>query len=352
MSGPKNFMSRLACELSLERLPPHVIRTPGTAYSTCRTEKSVSVFRLDGLFLYKMTPASAYNFIRMAKFPWLPKLAALETMPPRTNKTIDRTIARYLNRHVAYGVEKSDVIVYQSLLSKAQHSFLYPQIASVTNASLIGNGVPLGVFKKKQLTKTLKKRGGLNVVITGEFRLGKRLLEGIKVINSLKRIIPKAKLHIIGPRDILTNESIREISTNSCVFHGKVPSENLPDYYATMDLGISPALFDPCPNSVIEMLACGLPVITTTASGASELVPSGDFTVPEDAKLGYTELHNPLNIPRVDTRLWCEKLLAVLSNRALLAQEAEEHARKNFDIKVIAKKYADLIIKTYDEKYA
>jgi len=56
-------------------------------------------------------------------------------------------------------------------------------------------------------------------------------------------------------------------------------------YYAAADFFVAPTLYDPFPNAVLEALACGLPVITTDACGAAELiegdvdgwvVPSGD----------------------------------------------------------------------------
>ena len=41
------------------------------------------------------------------------------------------------------------------------------------------------------------------------------------------------------------------------------------------DAFVQPALYDPLPNAALEALACGLPVITSTASGAAELIAPG-----------------------------------------------------------------------------
>lgn len=55
--------------------------------------------------------------------------------------------------------------------------------------------------------------------------------------------------------------------------------------YAAADVFVLPTLYDPFPNAALEALACGLPVATTDACGASELiapnrngwvVPAGD----------------------------------------------------------------------------
>ncbi len=43
-------------------------------------------------------------------------------------------------------------------------------------------------------------------------------------------------------------------------------------FYGAADAFILPALYDPSPNVVLEAMACGLPVITSTTSGTSELL--------------------------------------------------------------------------------
>ena len=47
------------------------------------------------------------------------------------------------------------------------------------------------------------------------------------------------------------------------IFRGRIKSDRLSDFYSSCDVGIAPSIFDPCPDSVVEMDACGLPVITT-----------------------------------------------------------------------------------------
>ena len=46
-------------------------------------------------------------------------------------------------------------------------------------------------------------------------------------------------------------------------------------YYAMADVFLLPTIYDPFPNAALEALACGLPVITTDACGAAELIEEG-----------------------------------------------------------------------------
>jgi UDP-glucose:(heptosyl)LPS alpha-1,3-glucosyltransferase len=54
-------------------------------------------------------------------------------------------------------------------------------------------------------------------------------------------------------------------------------------YYAAADVLILPSFYDPFPSTVIEALACGLPVVTTTGCGARDVVAQLDARLVSDA---------------------------------------------------------------------
>ena len=43
-------------------------------------------------------------------------------------------------------------------------------------------------------------------------------------------------------------------------------------FYGAADVFALPTLYDPFPNAALEAMACGLPVVTSTTSGAAELI--------------------------------------------------------------------------------
>lgn len=61
--------------------------------------------------------------------------------------------------------------------------------------------------------------------------------------------------------------------TDRVYFTGGV--EDVRPWYAAADVFVLPTLYDPLPNAVLEAMACGLPVITSTTCGAAELIDEG-----------------------------------------------------------------------------
>jgi UDP-glucose:(heptosyl)LPS alpha-1,3-glucosyltransferase len=59
-------------------------------------------------------------------------------------------------------------------------------------------------------------------------------------------------------------------------------SDPLP-YYAAADALILPSIYDPFPSTVLEALACGLPVVTSSACGAREVAARLDPSLVRDA---------------------------------------------------------------------
>jgi UDP-glucose:(heptosyl)LPS alpha-1,3-glucosyltransferase len=66
-------------------------------------------------------------------------------------------------------------------------------------------------------------------------------------------------------------------------FHLVGPVSDPAPYYAAADVLILPTIYDPFPSTVIEALACGLPVVTTTGCGARDVVKRIDPALVCDA---------------------------------------------------------------------
>jgi len=65
-------------------------------------------------------------------------------------------------------------------------------------------------------------------------------------------------------------------------------------YFGAADAFVLPTLYDPCPNAALEAMACSLPIVTSTRSGAAELALAHDAGLvcePGDAAQLATHMH-------------------------------------------------------------
>jgi UDP-glucose:(heptosyl)LPS alpha-1,3-glucosyltransferase len=66
-------------------------------------------------------------------------------------------------------------------------------------------------------------------------------------------------------------------------FHMIGPVDDPLPYYAAADALILPSIYDPFPSTVIEALACGLPVVTSTGCGARDAIAELEPALVRDA---------------------------------------------------------------------
>ncbi len=98
--------------------------------------------------------------------------------------------------------------------------------------------------------------------------------KGVAAAVAALRDVPDARLVVVGAdrRAARYRDAARDVG-DRVRFVGAV-ADPLP-YLAMADAFVLPTLYDPFPNAALEAWAVGLPVITTDASGAAELVDEG-----------------------------------------------------------------------------
>lgn len=71
---------------------------------------------------------------------------------------------------------------------------------------------------------------------------------------------------------ILLHEMAEKLD-NNVIFTGYIPQEKLPLYYSIADIAVLPSMWDePAGLTMMEAMACGLPVITTKSGGIPEYI--------------------------------------------------------------------------------
>lgn len=159
---------------------------------------------------------------------------------------------------------------------------------------VVHNGVDLDRFKpdetnvnRNRIRSEMKWQSRtIYLTVAHDFRLKgvDRILAAMAHLRGRGR---DAGLIVIGGGNIPKYERIaRQMGVGGDVVFMGDQADPVPYYHAS-DVFVLPTLYDPCPLVVMEALACGLPVVTTSYNGATELM-----TLPRDGVV----LNDPMDV--------------------------------------------------------
>lgn len=154
-----------------------------------------------------------------------------------------------------------------------------------TKCISILNGIDLQAFSSSITSTITRHHLGLSdhdfvMVFSGRITKEKGVKELINAMIRLK-IYSNIKLLIIGSPfygDTANEDDfVRELKQKAktikerIIFTGFIPYSDMPQYLKLSDIAVIPSLWDdPCPNTVLEAQAMGLPIITTRRGGIPE----------------------------------------------------------------------------------
>ena len=132
-----------------------------------------------------------------------------------------------------------------------------------------------------------------------------------------------------GPFEKPSKELCQELGLEEKVrFIGLV--NDVRNYLAMSDIFVFPSFHEGFPNSVLEAMACGLPVISTRIGGVVDVIKNGENGL----------LVEPGNAEQLADAL--KKLISDTEYASSLGKTALKTVRENYDINVIANRYVEL----------
>lgn len=191
---------------------------------------------------------------------------------------------------------------HRYVLAAERAMFAHPALrAVICNSQMVADEVVryYGVSRDKlQVIYNGVDTDAFHLGLAGEYRLATRSAAGIpndvpvllfvgsgferKGVPQLLRAAARmqradARIVIVGADRKL--KAMQQLSeglglSRRVLFTG--PLKDVRPWYGAADGFVLPTLYDPCPNAVLEALACGLPVVTSTTCGAQEWVRSGE----------------------------------------------------------------------------
>ena len=140
--------------------------------------------------------------------------------------------------------------------------------------SVIANGVDTEFFTPA--TDRAPRRDGATFLFAGRFQPQKNLFVLLEQFAQA-RIRTGVALHLIlvgdGPQRADLETRARALGLADAIeWRGWLDKTGLLEAYRQADVFINPSLYEGMPNTVLEAMACGLPVIASRVSGNDELV--------------------------------------------------------------------------------
>jgi UDP-glucose:(heptosyl)LPS alpha-1,3-glucosyltransferase len=179
-------------------------------------------------------------------------------------------------------------IITNSELSKRLIPRFYP--FPQERIHVIYNGVDLDKFVPSKERIAPRDDEPVKLLFVGQDFKRKGLIHLINALVEVKMAGHSFHLRVIGREKSCNYQSLATKLglAEHITFEG--PSGSIQEAYKVADLFVFPSLYDPFANVCLEALACGLPVLTTTTNGSSEIITQeSDGYVVDGSETGLAE---------------------------------------------------------------
>jgi glycosyltransferase involved in cell wall biosynthesis len=186
----------------------------------------------------------------------------------------DRTSMLY---QLGTAMEDASIRLADGLMASSAHIADFVAARhNIDRASIdvVHSGIDCNLFRPSDSDKPRSP----TVLFVGNIARNKGVTFLLDAVLHLRRRYPDIRLRVIGSGDAQLVESFRrrarrENAEENLELCGFVPRDRLPGFYRDADVFASPAEYElGVANVYIEAMACGCPVIASTAGGAREAV--------------------------------------------------------------------------------
>jgi glycosyltransferase involved in cell wall biosynthesis len=229
----------------------------------------------------------------------------------------------------------ADHVIYQSQFIKSWWEDWYKPAR--VPSSVIINGVDLNRYTPHGLHE--RPSGHYRIlVVEGSLAGGQNygVYNAVALANSLSKKF-KIELTIVGRVDSHTKKKLRVQNNFRMQFMDTVQREHIPWLMRSSHVLFSAEINPPCPNSVIEALACGLPVVGFDTGSLSEIV-KGDTgrIVPYGA--------NEWKLEKPDIPSLANAAAEVLDEQDRFRTLARARAESVFDVEKMVDEYLKVLL--------
>lgn len=156
---------------------------------------------------------------------------------------------------------------------------------------VVSNGIDTDRFRPDG-ERSPHLASGPAVLFVGRLVEGKRPRDAIEAIESLRSKYPDIRLSLCGEgplREELDAYVEAHSLDESVTFLGQRPYDEMPAIYRAADALVLPSRAEGVPRTVLEAMACGLPVVTSDLEQVGPIVEHGGYTAPVGDTDGLAE---------------------------------------------------------------
>jgi glycosyltransferase involved in cell wall biosynthesis len=202
---------------------------------------------------------------------------------------------------------------------------------------VIPNAIDLSAFTPPVQRETV---GSVRLLYVGRFNTFKNVETLVEAVGRLSQMdVGEFELDLVGEgeqRPVL-ERMVSELGLSRRVhFVGWVARDRIADHYRCADIFVTATTWEGMPNTVLEAMACGLPIVGTQASGLRELV--------RDGLNGYL-------VPIKDPNALAQALARLVDNgyeRRRMGRQSRKLAEREFAWEYIAEQY----VRVYEQVMA
>ena len=229
----------------------------------------------------------------------------------------------------------ADHVIYQSEFIKRWWEDWYKPAR--VPSTVILNGVDLTRYTPHGVHERPSGHYRL-LVVEGSLAGGQNygIYNAVTLANALSKK-HKMELMIVGRVDRRTKNKLKNQTTFRIQFMDTVTREHIPWLMRSSHLLYSAEINPPCPNSVIEALACGLPVVGFDTGSLSEIVQ-------EDAGrlVPYGADHWKLKLPDIPSLAKAAE--EMMEDQPRFRKSARERAEEVFDVETMVEEYLKVLL--------
>ena len=145
-------------------------------------------------------------------------------------------------------------------------------------SSIVPNIIDLSRFSAGKNSKIKSKIDSPNILVARNLEPIYDNATALRAFSIVIKQLPTSRLTITGSgpeRQTLENLAAELELENAVNFTGRVNNNEMATLYQNSDVMVNPSLVDNMPNSVLEALASGVPVVSTNVGGVPYMVEHG-----------------------------------------------------------------------------